>query len=213
MQRLRLKFSRGDALKFLSHLDLMRLWERAMRRSGLPLAYSEGFSPHPKISLAAPLPVGVTSQSEIMDVFLTCNVPANLFIQMVQPQLPRGIEILDIMQVGLQLPALQSILRFAEYIVEIETDKGSSQIENDLILLLAKKSIPWHHKRDTGDKYYDLRLLIDSLWLADKIDTGCAIGMRLHCGAEGTGRPEQVARALGFNETPVSIKRVNLIFD
>ena len=60
MLRLRIKFSRGEQLKFLSHLDLMRLWERALRRAGINPAYSEGFSPHPRISLAAPLAVGVT---------------------------------------------------------------------------------------------------------------------------------------------------------
>ena len=70
MHRLRLKFSRGEQLKFLSHLDLMRLWERAFRRAGMELAYSEGFSPHPRISLAAPLSVGITSIAELMDVFL-----------------------------------------------------------------------------------------------------------------------------------------------
>ena len=66
MHRLRLKFSRGEKLKYLSHLDLMRLWERALRRAGLPAAYSEGFSPHPRISLASPLAVGVTSRAELM---------------------------------------------------------------------------------------------------------------------------------------------------
>jgi radical SAM-linked protein len=71
MQRLRLKFGRGEDLKFLSHLDLMRLWERALRRAGLPLAYSEGFTPHPQIALAAPLLVGVTSDAELMDVSLS----------------------------------------------------------------------------------------------------------------------------------------------
>ncbi len=68
MQRLRTSFSRGEELKFLSHLDLMRLWERAFRRAGISLASSEGFTPHPRISLAAPLSVGTTGQAELMDV-------------------------------------------------------------------------------------------------------------------------------------------------
>ncbi|MEJ2739412.1 MAG: TIGR03936 family radical SAM-associated protein, partial [Dehalococcoidia bacterium] len=52
MQRLRVRFGRGDEIKYISHLDLMRFWERAIRRSGLSLAYTEGFNPHPRISLA-----------------------------------------------------------------------------------------------------------------------------------------------------------------
>ena len=95
MQRLRLKFSRGEELKFLSHLDLMRLWERAIRRAGLPLAYSEGFTPHPQIALAAPLSVGVTSQAELMDVVLSRWVPPQSFTAQIEEQLPRGIELLE----------------------------------------------------------------------------------------------------------------------
>ena len=70
MQRLRVTFSRGEELKYLSHLDVMRLWERALRRADLPLAYSQGFSPHAKISIAAPLPLGVTGERELMDIVL-----------------------------------------------------------------------------------------------------------------------------------------------
>ena len=71
MNRLRVKFKRGLEVKLISHLDIIRLWHRALRRAGVELAYSEGFSPHPKISLAAPLALGVTSQAELMDVFIT----------------------------------------------------------------------------------------------------------------------------------------------
>jgi radical SAM-linked protein len=61
MQRLRIRFSRGEEIKYISHLDLMRLWQRALNRAGLEIAYSEGFNPHPRMSLAAPLALGVTS--------------------------------------------------------------------------------------------------------------------------------------------------------
>ena len=64
MQRLRIRFSRGEEIKYISHLDIMRMWERVLRRAELPLAYSEGFSHHPRISLAVPLAIGVTSDAE-----------------------------------------------------------------------------------------------------------------------------------------------------
>ena len=67
MQRLRLTFSRGEELKYISHLDLMRLWPRAIGRADMPLVYYQVFSPHPRLSLAAPLAVGVTSSGELMD--------------------------------------------------------------------------------------------------------------------------------------------------
>jgi radical SAM-linked protein len=213
MHRLRLKFSRGEKLKFLSHLDLMRLWERALRRAGMPPAYSEGFSPHPKISLAAPMPVGVTSQAELMDVFLGGRVTPEYFVQKIAPQLPEGIAIIDISPVGLQAPSLQSRLRLAEYIVEVKTGKSGRQVEAELALIMEKKQLAWHHARDTGERYYDLRALIDDLWLAGETEGGCKIGMRLRCGSSGSGRPEQVIKALDFQEIPVSIERVKLIFE
>jgi radical SAM-linked protein len=211
MQRLRLKFSRGEELKFLSHLDLMRLWERALRRAGLPLAYSEGFTPHPQIALAAPLSVGVTSQAELMDVVLSRWLPPQTFTAQIGEQLPDGIELLEVWPVGPKTPSLQSQVRFVEYRVEVETEKKSQEVELALKSLLSARELPWHHLRDTGARYYDLRALIDDLWLIDCHDSLCALGMRLRCDEKGTGRPEQVAKALGFSQRPKSIHRTNLI--
>ena len=212
MHRLRLKFSRGEKLKYLSHLDLMRLWERALRRAGLPAAYSEGFSPHPKISLASPLAVGVTSRAELMDVFLNRTVSPGLFMEKVVPQLPDGIEILEVSPVNIQAPSLQSRLRQAEYLVELETDREAGQITAELKSLLAKDSLPWHHSRDTGERFYDLRPLVEDLWLVEIKESSCRIGMLLRCDSSGTGRPEQVARALNFTQPPTCIERTKLIF-
>jgi radical SAM-linked protein len=211
MQRLRLKFSRGEELKFLSHLDLMRLWERALRRAKLPLAYSEGFTPHPQIALAAPLAVGVTSQAELMDVFLSRWLPPDSFIAQVKGQLPHGIDLLEAWAVGLNVPSLQSQVRFVEYKVEVETEKGGQEVESALQSLLSAREIPWHHFRDTGARYYDLRVLVDDLWLIDCHDSWCVLGMRLRCDAKGAGRPEQVTQALGFSQRPKSIHRTELI--
>ena len=211
MQRLRLKFSRGEELKFLSHLDLMRLWERALRRAGLPLAYSEGFTPHPQIALAAPLSVGVTSQAELMDVVLSRWLPPQTFIAQIGEQLPKGIELLEVWPVGPKTPSLQSQVRFVEYRVEVEAEKNVQEVELALQSLLSAKEFPWHHLRDTGARYYDLRSLIENLWLIDCHDSLYVLGMKLRCDEKGTGRPEQVVKALGFSQRPKSIHRTNLI--
>lgn len=212
MHRLRLKFSRGPQLKFLSHLDLMRLWERVFRRANVGMVYSEGFSPHPRISLAAPLAVGVTSKAELMDVFLGLRTTPGNFVQKVTPQLPDGISIIDIQPVILEAPSLQSRLRFAEYAVEIEAQQETGDVESALKSLLALDTLPWHHTRDTGERFYDLRPLLEDLWIAGKKDAVYTIGMRLRCDSSGSGRPEQVIKALGFAGTPASIERTKLIF-
>jgi len=212
MHRLRLKFSRGPQLKFLSHLDLMRLWERVFRRADVGMVYSEGFSPHPRISLAAPLAVGVTSKAELMDVFLGLRTTPGNFVQKVAPQLPDGISIIDIQPVILEAPSLQSRLRFAEYAVEIEAQQETGDVESSLKSLLALDTLPWHHTRDTGERFYDLRPLLEDLWIAGKKNVVYTIGMRLRCDSSGSGRPEQVIKALGFAGTPASIERTKLIF-
>jgi len=211
MQRLRVKLSRGEEIKFISHLDIMRLWERALCRAQIPLAYSEGFSPHPRLSLAAPLPVGVTSEAEFMDVFVLKLVSPHWFATAVSQQLPPGIEILGVYQVALNMPSLQSRVRSAEYRVEVETEKEPRDIESVISSLLSLEHLPWHHQRDTGRRNYDLRALIDALWLIDWRQPYCTIGMRLRCDSGGSGRPEQVASALGFTRYPQSIHRTKLI--
>jgi len=213
MQRLRIRFRRGQEVKFISHLDIMRLWQRALHRAEIPLAYSEGFSPHPRISLAAPLPIGVTSQAELMDILGTKQVSPHFFTAAVSQQLPPGIEILQVYQVALTMPSLQSQVRYAEYKVEIETEKGQKDIESAVTSLLSKKHLPWQHQRDTGTRNYDLRALIDDLWLIDWHSGYCTVGMRLRCDNSGSGRVEQVTAALGFSHYPQSIHRTKLILE
>jgi len=211
MQRLRIRFCRGQEVKFISHLDIMRLWQRALHRAGVSLAYSEGFSPHPRISLAVPLPVGVTSEAELMDIVCTKWVSPHWFTAAVSQQLPPGIEILQVYPIALSQPSLQSQVRYAEYRVEVETEKGQRDIESAITTLLSKKHLPWQHQRDTGTRSYDLRALIDDLWLIDWHHPYATIGMRLRCDNTGSGRSEQVAAALGFTHHPQLIHRTKLI--
>ncbi|HEY48673.1 MAG TPA: DUF2344 domain-containing protein [Dehalococcoidia bacterium] len=211
MQRLRLTFSIGEELKYISHLDLMRLWQRGLRRAGIPLAYSQGFSPHPRLSLAAPLAIGVTSGGELMDIYLEHRVSPHYFIKNVSQQLPPGIDISEVVEIGLGLPSLQSQVRHAEYEVRVETEKAPEEVKASLRDLLAKNTLPWQHARDKEIRHYDLRSLIDNLWLIDSRYDECTLGLRLRCDNKGTGRPEQVTSALGFANHPKSIHRTRLL--
>lgn len=212
-QRLRVRFCRGEAVKFISHLDLMRLWQRAFVRADIPLTYSEGFSPHPQMSQASPLAVGVTSEAELMDVNLEKWVSPHSFTAIVGSQLPPGIKILQVFVIAPAQPALQASVRYAEYRVSLETQKGRTEIESAIANLLALEHLPWQHQRDTGIRSYDLRALVDDLWLIDVPEGRCVLGMRTRCGNTGSGRPEQVAAALGFPQHPEEILRTRLILE
>jgi radical SAM-linked protein len=211
MQRLRVRFSRGEEIKYISHLDLLRLWQRALNRAEIPLAYSEGFNPHPRMSLAAPLALGVTGEAELMDIFLAKWVSPHSFTAAMGRQLPCGIEIKQVFNIAVTKPSLQSQVRFAEYTVGLETKKERDEIESAIVALLEKESLPWQHQRDTGTRRYDLRALIEDLWLTDWHSGCCNIAMRLRSDSSGSGRPEQVAAALGFEKYPDAIHRSKLI--
>ena len=211
MYRLRVRFKRGEEIKFISHLDLIRLWQRALHRARLPLTYSKGFSPHPRISLAVPLAIGVTSEAELADIFLDRPVSPHFFSAALSQQLPPGIEIVQVYPIPPHQPSLQSQASFAEYAVTIATDKEAKEIEANITSLLFAEHLPWQHQRDTGTRSYDLRALISDLWLIEQCPPYCRIGMRLRCDSSGSGRPEQVTLALGFSEQPQSIHRTRLI--
>ena len=95
--------------------------------------------------------------------------------------------------------------------VNIETDKNTGEVEAAISGLLSREHLPWYHMRDTGRRNYDLRALIDDIRLTGHNGSGCTIEMLLRCDNSGSGRPEQVAAALGFTEQPVSIRRTELI--
>jgi radical SAM-linked protein len=211
VQRLRVTFARGEEVKYITHLDLMRFWERALRRAGIPLAYSEGFSPSPRLALAAPLPVGVTSSGELMDVHLAQRVTPQHFIKVVSEQLSPGITVLEVREVGLGLPSLQSQVRWAEYEVDVASDR-LAEVKQAVEALLAARSIPWQHQREREMRRYDLRPLVQDAWVETLGDGRCTIGMRLRADSQGSGRAEQVAAALGF-QAPTRIHRLRLILE
>ncbi len=190
---------------------MMRLWHRALRRAGMPLAYSQGFNPQPRISLASPLAVGVTSEGELMDVFLVRKVSLDFFTRALGEQLPRGVGVIDVKDIWPRLPSLQSQLRFAEYQVEVGPEIGQEEVNLAIRSLMGRESLPWEHFRDKKVHKYDLRGLIDDIWIAREEESGCTLGMRLYNSPRGSGRPDQVLLALGFAKPAKSIHRTRLI--
>ena len=184
-----------------------------MRRAGLPLAYSQGFTPHPRISMAAPLAIGITSEAEIMDVFLDRWISAQSFFQALRNELPQGIALLETSVIPLDLPSLQSQLRFCEYRVTAGRSGGPADIAAALDKFMAESSITWQHVRDTGVRTYDIRALVNRLWLVSQTDEEVIIGMKLRNDEAGAGRPEQVLAALGFTGPAKTIRRTRLVLE
>lgn len=210
VQRLRITFGAEGPLRYVSHLDLMRVWERVCKRAGLPLSQSKGFSPRPKIALAAPLAVGVTSECELLDVLLDERVALEDALLGLTAQLTPGLTVRRLTESAVKQPSLQSMLRAANYDVAVSDPRSADEWRAAIAEMLSAGSIPWSHQRGKETKEYDLRPLVLDLTLISADGSRAMLAMRLRNDERGAGRPEQVARALGAIHEPDRIHRTAL---
>ena len=208
-QRLQLWFSKGRAIRYIAHLDLARAMERALRRAGLPMVYSQGFNPHPRLAFASALPVGVTGRGETMDVWLSPPVDPMAFAQRLVLQLPPGIQLVEVKQVDLRAPSLQSLMRWAEYEVKLKID--ILDLDARIAAILDQANLPRERVRKGKKRSFDLRPLIDTLWRLPGEDP--VLGMRLKSSDGATGRPDEVLDAMGLQKSTCEIERTRLIFE
>ena len=220
--RLRVMFSKGGMLTYTSHLDLARAWERALRRAGVPLAYSGGFNPRPKLQLAAALPLGHTGEAELLDVWLEkptrgrgageqgSRGVVEGFVERLVPVLPAGLTVHEVRVVEPRGPALTTQISAVEYRVTVGWDEPAEAVEARIKRVLAATELP----QERRGRRYDLRPLIEDLWLercpepcpepAEGLVEGrvaegeVVLGMQLAARAGATARPEAVLEALGM---------------
>jgi radical SAM-linked protein len=206
--RLRVTFAKQGALRYTGHLDLHRIWERAARRAELPLAYSRGFHPQPKLNLAAALPLGFSSRCEVLDMRLDTEIPLEGLAGRIQEAVPSGLQILAVESIDEKLPALQTLVQEAEYEVELTEPIEMAELGRRVSALLELSSIP----RERRGKAYDLRPLIAHLSV-DPAPTGQpGLHMRLSAREGATGRPEEILDHLGIPAETARIERSRLIF-
>jgi radical SAM-linked protein len=207
--RIRIEFTKTGALRYVGNLDLHTLWERAARRAALPLAYSQGFHPQPKLHLASPLPLGYSSRCEVLDMLLNEDVDPSSLAERLQAVLPPGIRVLKVESTDPNGPALQALVTSAEYAVGFHAGVPGSDLQERIDRILAEETLP----RERRGKSYDLRPLIQSLRVDPSSGGAQArIHMRLTAREGATGRPDEVMEALGFELEDVNIERTSLIF-
>jgi radical SAM-linked protein len=213
MMRIRITFTKLGPLRYTGHLDLHKLWERAARRAELPLAYSQGFHPQPKMNMAAALPLGFSSRCEVLDMRLEHDISIDDLPTRINATLPSGLQVIRVEQVDERAPALQTQVIAAEYEVSLTGASGESELQSRIDSVMESKSIP----RERRGKLYDLRPLIEELSLTptplpEGEGQGVRVFMRLAARDGATGRPEEVldVMRIAFEET--HIERTRLIF-
>ena len=206
--RLRITFAKLNALRYTGHLDLHHIWERAARRAELPLAYSQGFHPQPKISLASALPLGFSSRCEVMDMRLAEDIPLEGLRERIQAAVPSGLQILQVESVDEKLPALQMLVTEAEYEVLFAEPAERSALTQRVAQMMDTPSLP----RERRGKSYDLRPLIEQVSVITDPKGVVRLRMRLAAREGATGRPEEVLDHLGIPADTVRVERTRLIF-
>lgn len=169
----RIKFSKTGSMKYVGHLDIMRYFQKAIRRSGLPIRYSEGFNPHQIMSFAAPLGVGITSEGEYLDIELKDAVPGREALSRLQATMVEGMEIKQFKYLPEKTPNAMSSLAAASYILSYKHPEQFSYSLSEL--LDAKKrffddadEILIVKKTKKGERELDLKPLVFSFSIVEK---------------------------------------------
>ena len=164
--KVRVKYEKTGINKYIGHLDLLRYFQKAMRRAGIDMKYTEGFSPHPVLSFAAPLGLGLTTRGDYFDTELETDRTASTFVARLNAQMAEDIRVLSIseMEGGKKQNAMAS-LAAADYEVTVgekvlEQLGGADALAAGWQAFLAQETIPVEKETKTGSMEVDLKPLI-----------------------------------------------------
>ena len=195
--KLRMQITKDRDIRFISHLEYVRTIERAIRRAKLPAAYSEGFNPHLKFSLASALGVGVVSYTEFVEIELAEPMEVETAARALDKALPRGIRVLAADAVANNTAALMAEAAGASYVVTLPYDKDITEVVanyNDAVELLFKKAAP---KRKEKFKEIDVKFYIPEI--AVELKDGKTI-FSFECKITPTGSMKAVDLLNALNE-------------
>ncbi|MDE0080307.1 MAG: TIGR03936 family radical SAM-associated protein [Caldilineaceae bacterium] len=216
-QRVRFTYEKGEAIKFISHQDESRLWERTLRRADLPLLYKRGFNPQPHIQFAAPLGLGMTGVRELLDVAFSPPVPLDELSTRIREKLPPGVRLLNATEVPFKTVSPQSLTIGADYTILIYADVGEvseQELESKIETFLGN-DVAWRERERHGQRYsYNLRPLVLDLRYTG-FDAAAAehrIFMRVQMRPGATGRPDELVDALGFDDYARTLRRERIYF-
>ena len=219
---IRMQFRKTRAGRFLSHLDLMHTWERVIRRSKLPLGFTQGFNPHPKMNFASALAVGTTSDAEYMDLDFTETLTLEQIKAALLPAVPPAFEIVDMKVVEGKVPSLMSIIQRATYTLRLAYVDEITQAQLDAAVeafWAMDENIIYRYKKDSKDKKaVNIRPGVYSIKLTQEENSDkkhAVLDIVVQSGTDGNIRPEEVAYGLmnagmPFVEQVVRIHRTGL---
>jgi radical SAM-linked protein len=164
LNKIRFKFIRGEEVKYISHLDLMKVYDRAIRRANIPIAYSQGFNPHPQIVFGLPLSVGVTSEAEYADFELSEPMDLTDFKQRLGSEMPAGLRIIDAEYNNTKNNIMSDIAASSyEILVYSDEELNKKAIEEKVRQLLGESEVVIKRESKGKVKEVDIRPMIHRL--------------------------------------------------
>ncbi len=200
MITIRFKFNRGEGLRFISHLDMQRLFHRAFRRAEIPLAFSNGFNPHPKLAFAGAIPLGLICDEEYGDVGLNEAMTPEAFTQALNAALPLGMEVKDAWVLPVGTPSLSACLTSVEYRLWIKkTEEGRTveAITSALTDFMAQETIIIKKRtKRKRIKDLDIRPFLRSFELLGEGEDGVEFSLKMRYIDQQCVKPLLVMKAL-----------------
>lgn len=194
------RYRKGERARWISHLDVKRTLERAMRRAELPLALTQGHNPHPRLSLGPPLPLGATSDAEMVTVHLTEALDPDQLKQRLNSQSPPGLEMLTVWTVPTyRRKETLGEIDVAEYMVTVTGDIDAEAVRAEVRRLLDRSEIIVERGGERPERRVDIRPLLYHLEVTSADTNGLVLHMRLGTGSRGGVRPQEVVNLLGLD--------------
>ena len=209
-----LQFQKAASVRHLGLLDLQRTMQRALRRSGLPIAYSKGYSPHVMMSFASALSVGISGEAEILDVALTQDVPAEICLEKMNRVLPPALAASRVVTADDRHSALMGMLKQATYTIDL-AGGGAQAVADAIEGFLAQETIMAIRKTKSGEKLVDIRPMIHDLHIVRREEEAVRLHARVSFEEIATLKPDVLVGALatfsGAQPDRVRIHRTGLL--
>lgn len=188
--RAMIRFGKQPRLRFISHLDLQRFFQRALNRMGLPIAWTQGFNPHPILSFGSALALGWTSEYEILDVKLSAPMGRRRTEDAMRAALPVDLPVLEVRMVDDRHPAPMAMVRASDYEITLSGETAAATLDA-AEEFLRRESVMAVRKTKSGEREVDIRPM--ALLLERK---GDVLSARLMLTEKDTLKPDLLVRAL-----------------
>lgn len=211
----RVKFTKGEEIKYIGHLDVMRLFQRAINRAMLPVAYSKGFNPHQQLAFANPLSLGMTSTAEYGDFEMTKEISESELVNKLNAQMPDGMNVLEAVRLAENAGKAMADVEAASYIAMLDERVTNEMLEKALPEFLSQKEILVMKKTKHNFKETDIRG--DIFAMENKTKSGnCRLFLFLAAGSERSVKAELVVNSfydfihLEFDRFKIRYERTEL---